>query len=253
LRRFFRAIAHWVIIGLAGLCTNSTPATAGNSAQGKCDPIYLDIGHTAERYGATSARGKKEYDYNKRFTIELSDKLISTVHFSTEIISGKDKDLSLNQRAKKIRSLRSGIFLSLHHDSVQPRYLSEWSYNGQKHHYSDKFAGFSVFASGRSPAFLKSVVLGQNIGQALVKAGFSPTLHHAEKITGENRPLLNEDIGLYRYDGLAVLKSTRIPAILVEVGVIANRAEEEKLGDPAHRAKIQDAILLGLKQFCSEI
>jgi N-acetylmuramoyl-L-alanine amidase len=198
-----------------------------------------------------SARGKTEYEFNKRFTIELADKLVSAGKFRIDIISGMGKNLSLAERVRKIKSLESGVFLSLHHDSVQPRYLSEWFYDGRKRRYSDMFTGYSVFVSARAPAFRKSVVLGQYVGQALFQEGFSPTLHHAEKIPGENRPLLNADIGLYRFDGLAVLKNAKIPAILIEVGIIVNRAEEEKLNDPAHRARIQDAILIGLKRFCS--
>ena len=39
-----------------------------------------------------------------------------------------------------------------------------------------------------------------------------PTFHHAEPIKGENRELVNRDLGIYRFDDLIVLKSAATPA-----------------------------------------
>ena len=121
------------------------------------------------------------------------------------------------------------VLLSIHHDSAQLRYFSKWTYNGKQLRYSDKFKGHSLFVSSRSTQYAHDRVLGTAIGTALRTAGFIPTLHHAEKIKGENRPLLNPRLGLYRYDGLAVLKRTEAPSVLIEAGIIINRDEEVKL------------------------
>ena len=53
-------------------------------------------------------------------------------------------------------------------------------------------------------------------------AGEKPSLYHAEPIAGENRPLLDRRLGVHRFDGLAVLKTATMPAVLVEAGVIVN-------------------------------
>jgi len=39
------------------------------------------------------------------------------------------------------------LFISIHHDDVQPVYYSKWDYNGKTYHFSDKFAGYSIFVS----------------------------------------------------------------------------------------------------------
>jgi N-acetylmuramoyl-L-alanine amidase len=72
-------------------------------------------------------------------------------------------------------------------------------------------------------------------------------LHHAEKIPGEGRHLMNKDLGLYEFDGLVVLKTAPMPAVLLECGVIVNRGEEaalEKL-EVQHRiaAAAADAVI----------
>ena len=43
------------------------------------------------------------------------------------------------------------------------------------------------------------------------------------------RPLLNKETGVYRYDELIVLRKTRMAAVLLEAGSIINRDEELKM------------------------
>ena len=39
------------------------------------------------------------------------------------------------------------LFISIHHDSVRLRYLSQWEHEGETRNYSDFFSGYSVFVS----------------------------------------------------------------------------------------------------------
>ena len=45
-------------------------------------------------------------------------------------------------------------------------------------------------------------------------------------------PLLNKETGVYSYDELVVLRTTRMPAVLLEAGSIINRDEELKMDSP---------------------
>ena len=81
-------------------------------------------------------------------------------------------------------------------------------------------------------------------------AGFAPSLHHAELIPGEGRPLLNPYLGLYRFDGLAVLRTATMPAALLEAGIIVNPAEEQALRTPAHLDRLSNAVAAGIQRFC---
>jgi hypothetical protein len=49
------------------------------------------------------------------------------------------------------------------------------------------------------------------------KAGFAPTLHHVAR---DSRTIINNERGIYAFDDLVVLKTARMPAVLLECGVI---------------------------------
>jgi N-acetylmuramoyl-L-alanine amidase len=63
-------------------------------------------------------------------------------------------------------------------------------------------------------------------------------------------PLLNKETGVYCYDQLIVLKSTRMPAVLLEAGSIINRDEELKMDSPERRDIISNAVTAAAKEFC---
>ena len=63
---------------------------------------------------------------------------------------------------------------------------------------------------------------------------------------GVGRPWADEQNGVYYYDNLVVLKYTRLPAVLLEAGVIVNRDEERELASPTRRSLTADAVAAGL-------
>jgi N-acetylmuramoyl-L-alanine amidase len=57
--------------------------------------------------------------------------------------------------------------------------------------------------------------------------------------------------GVYRFDGLAVLRAAAMPAVLLEAGVIKHRAEELVVASEAFRAEVAAAILSAALQACA--
>ena len=127
--------------------------------------------------------------------------------------------------------------------------MKEWKVDGKTHLYSDKFSGFSVFVSRKNRKFAQSQRLGRFLSEAMLARGFSPTLHHAEKIPGEGRNLLDKDLGLYEFEDLIVLKTAAMPAVLLECGVIINRSEETSLQKPEIQQRIADAATEAIIKF----
>jgi N-acetylmuramoyl-L-alanine amidase len=212
--------------------------------------IALVIGHTPRRPGATSARGIPEYAFNKNLVRSIASAL-REARFQVGILNESGKDISLAERSRLIERIDHGLLLSIHHDSVQPRYLEDWEFGGRRRKFSNRFHGYSLFVSAQNRAFDESRTLGVALGGALRAAGFAPTYHHAEPIPGEGRPILDREAGLFRYDGLAVLRNARIPAVLIEAGVLVNQAEERELERPETRERFAAAIVRAVQAYCA--
>ncbi len=209
--------------------------------------IAIDIGHLAKYQGATSSRGIGEYQFNQNIALLLLKALHQAKFSKAFIVEEKEKIQKLQDRTQIAQKYKADIFLSIHHDSVQPKYISYWQFKGRRHHYSDKFQGYSLFVSQKNREYKKSVLLAKNIAIELQKNNFIPTLHHAEKIKGETRTLL--DRGIYEFSDLIVLKTASMPSVLIECGIIVNRTEEKLLSTPEYQQKIVDSIVLGIERY----
>ena len=91
---------------------------------------------------------------------------------------------------------------------------------GAKLSYCDLFNGYSLFYSEKNANPRDSLTISRAIGSALQNNLFVPTLHHAEDIEGENRRLVDREKGVYQFDELIVLKTAKMPAVLLECGII---------------------------------
>ena len=84
---------------------------------------------------------------------------------------------------------------------------------------------------------------GRSLGQELQKRGLRYSPHYTLPLMGRYRhELIDEEAGVYRYDHLIVLHSTRMPAVLLEAGSIINRQEELELAAPERRSTIAQAV-----------
>jgi N-acetylmuramoyl-L-alanine amidase len=99
-----------------------------------------------------------------------------------------------------------------------------------------------------NPYTAKSLACASLIGKRLRESNFRPSRYHADAVLGESRPFADEANGVHYYDNLAVARSATMASVLVEAGVIVNRAEEEKLRDPQVRATIASAVAEGVRE-----
>jgi N-acetylmuramoyl-L-alanine amidase len=204
--------------------------------------VALDVGHFLAEPGALSARGRSEFEFNRDLAALLRAALAAR-RLGVMVIGG-DGDMSvLSRRTGAARS--ADLLVSVHHDSVQPHYLEEWNHEGETRRFSDRFAGFSLFVSRRNPRLAESLACASAIGARLRAGGFAPSLYHAEPIPGESKPFADRLNGVHYFDNLVVLHTAAQPAVLLEAGVIVNRAEELVLRDPATQRRIAHAVAAG--------
>lgn len=212
--------------------------------------VAIDIGHTPERPGAISARGRAEYLFNKTIAALVYTMLRGDQRFEKSfIINETGSDISLAGRAALANSRAANLLVSIHHDSVEPKDLSLWCFQGKIMPYCDKFTGHSIFYSEKNACPNDSLTFAIILGTEMSNAGFCPTLHHAEKFTGGDKDLIDRSRGIYKYNNLIVLKKAAMPAVLFECGIIKNREAEVQLRNPAYQKKIAAALFRAVRKY----
>jgi N-acetylmuramoyl-L-alanine amidase len=196
--------------------------------------VAVDVGHYAAEPGVISAIGRPEFEYNLALALEVKDEL-ERRQFSVRLIGERGDYALLHQRTRDAKG--ADLFISIHHDSVKERLLPQ----------AERFAGFSLFISRSNPFPDKSRRCASAIGARFRAAGLVPSRYHADAALGESRAFADETNGVHYYDNLAVAKTASMPSVLVEAGVLVNRADERRVSDPIVRRAIAEAIANAVK------
>lgn len=199
--------------------------------------VVVDTGHTTEKPGAIGPAGKREFDLNRQLAIALV-KALRAKGVSVTDVATAGSPASLQARAKD--SSGAALFISIHHDSMQQAWLDA----GRSH----EFSGYALFVSASKPYYGRSLDCAKDISRNMLAIGEHPSLYHATPIPGENRPLIDRTLGIHRFDDLVVLKTAESPALLMEVGVLANPDEEARLATRQFAERAADAIASGIRQ-----
>lgn len=194
----------------------------------------MDVGHYQGEPGVLSASGRPEFEYNLDLAF-LVRKELEDSGIKVRMIGERGDYEKLHTRTRDAKG--ADLFVSIHHDSVREYLLPK----------ADRFSGFSLFVSRRNPHADKSLACASAIGARMRAAGFRPSRYHADPVRGENRPFADEENGVHFYDNLAIAHTARMPSVLVEAGVIVNRAEDSAMRDPQVRARIARAIVTGVR------
>lgn len=198
----------------------------------------VDVGHTLAAPGASSARGRSEFSFNLALARHVALAL-RRQGYDAQLINADGRIGSLRARAEAAAG--AGFLLSIHHDSVAESELRPWLWEGRRQGYNDDYAGHSLFVSRDNPEIARSTLCARVIGARLQRQGFMPTHKN-----GLRRAYADHDHAVHYYDGLAVLRHARVPAVLFEAGVIRNRDEELALADPQRQARMADGIATAL-------
>lgn len=171
--------------------------------------VVLDAGHGGKDPGAIGVSGTYEKTLNFDITLKLVELLKDYPDIQIYLTRDSDTYLSLNDRISYANNIGADIYLSIHHNSIP--YKS--SVNGSETYYGREYS-----------------------------LDFANIVHkHLLAATGlKNHGMEKADFRVIRY--------TRMPAVLIEVGYLSNREEEQLMLDP----KFQDNVASGLKDAIKE-
>src|SRR5215203_4101292 len=253
------AAAGALMLGMTGAPSWSQqraapPATASVP---QCDAakfrVIVDVGHTPEIPGAISARGANEYDFNLRLAKVIERKLNDAGYARTSLLLATGPAIpSLVRRIAQANQMSADLLISIHHDSVPQAFKVKWEYEGKPLEYSDRFRGDSIFVSSDNADYQGSLAFGKLLGAQLKVRGLQYTPHYTQAFMGhKRRQLVDAETGVYRYDQLLILRTTRMASVLLEAGSIINRDEEILMGQEEHQLQIAGAVTEAVDKFCA--
>jgi N-acetylmuramoyl-L-alanine amidase len=224
--------------------------------------VALDVGHLPPQpgqlchrgiacaWGETSARGVPEYAFNANLADRIYQELLHDGFRSSRLLLPAP-GTTLKQRADRANDMKADIFLSIHHDGVRDEALKQWNYDGRPQYFFDDSKGFSLHVSPRNPRYDESLRLARVLADRLMLKGLPFTrIHGPDHLEGARVPFADSARGIYMRNDVFVLGATRMPAVLLEGGVIVNRDEELLVATQAYQATIAATVADSLKAFC---
>lgn len=200
--------------------------------------VAVDVGHTLAEPGARSARGRDEFAFNRDLAGRLAQALVAG---GLAVRPINHDGLIDSLAARSAAAAGSDLLLSVHHDSVEPRFLKFWAWAGEELSYTEIKRGFGIFVSRRNPEGDRSLACASAIGASLRRAGFTPTPWH-----GRKHAAADAANGVWYFDNLVVLYRATVPALLFEAGVIKHRDEELELLDTDRQGVMAAAVADGV-------
>jgi len=227
---------------------------AGTYLLGK---VIIDPGHGGKDPGALGRCGLREKDV----TLDVSKRLkeiLEVEGFQACLTRSDDRFIPLAKRSQIANNYEADFFVSIHVNSAKVKnakgfevyYLAEAGDEAAKELAQEenaclKFeqASFDLKSSSDLEGILWDLVSTENRAESIQLA------NNISREAKKNLWVYQRGVKSAKF---YVLKGARMPAILVEIGFISNRDEEQKLNDPNYRDFVAMAIAKGILNYREE-
>src|SRR5688572_19066324 len=215
--------------------------------------IAIDAGHGGVDPGASGRRGTREKDVVLEVARALAARINREPGMKAVLTRDGDYFISLRERNLRARRAKADLFVSIHADAIaNPDVSGSSVYVLSERGASSEAARW--LAERENAADLKGGIKLDDkdavLANVLLDLSQTASLS-ASMVAADNVLKALDRIGEVRKPrvqqaGFVVLKSPDIPSMLVETAFISNREDERKLAQPAHRAKLANAIFSGI-------
>ncbi|MFC1836107.1 N-acetylmuramoyl-L-alanine amidase [Thermodesulfobacteriota bacterium] len=240
-----KSVAYSVVLVVALAMTALAESPAESISALK---VAVFAGHTESltwkrnNRGAKSASGVYEYRFNDEVTKLFSDADNSGIEY---IALPASLNIPRKSRPALAVALGASAIVEIHHDSVQPRIYRRLIRARKGNPMLEYYRGFSLHVNGDA----ESVELAKALESSLIDVGIPFSTYHGDNIRGERRRLIPGTEATYERRKLYLLRSSPLPAIIVECGCIANPQEERLLQTDWYKRKIVSSIKQGISRW----
>ncbi len=218
--------------------------------------IAIDPGHGGQDPGAIGLTGNREKDVTLAIARELARQINATPGLKAFLTRDADMFIALNQRGRLARRAKADMFVSIHADAAENRnakgssvyVLSLKGASSQRARWlADKENASDLIGGVRLPQSsdtLASVLLDltQSGHMRASEDAANHVLAGLKRVGNNHKPQIERA-------NFAVLRTSDMPAMLVETAFISNPEEERRLTDPAHQRVLARAVLDGVNAY----
>ncbi len=239
-----------------GVARWTLPAPPGRIAPPalRLGTIILDAGHGGRDPGAIGRNGLREKSVTLDVALRLRD-LLEQDGFRVVMTRDEDRFVSLPRRSAIANTEGGDLFVSIHANASRRRSISG---------YEVYYLSEATDDHARALEAAENVSLPTEVGESvpseaeaivwdlLYTEQRAESLELASSICqGLRRELPSQNRGV-KSARFAVLKGTRMPSILIEVGFITHPAEEARFHAAAYRQRLAEGIRNGIRNFKAE-
>jgi N-acetylmuramoyl-L-alanine amidase len=217
--------------------------------------IVIDAGHGGQDPGALGYRETHEKNVTLAVAKKLAKYLNESGTYKAILIRENDQFMSLGSRRKKARALKGDIFISLHADShprSDTRGLGVYTLSSVA---SDKEAERLAQKENKADLIMGVDLKDElpEVSNILIDLTKRETMNLSIKLAQNLVKKLGRYVFLlrnpHRFAAFGVLKSTDMPSILIELGYLSNKKDEELLLSESYQEKICHGILEGIEAY----
>ncbi|WP_407966109.1 N-acetylmuramoyl-L-alanine amidase family protein [Bartonella sp. C271] len=220
--------------------------------------VVLDPGHGGIDSGAQGVTGVLEKNITLVFARALRDELKKDSSIHVILTRDSDEFLRLSERVKKTQDFDADLFISIHADSINIPSLRGVTVYTLSDKASDAIAK-SLADHENKVDFFDGLIAEETAEVTDILIDLIRRETQIFSIDFANRVILNlskNKINLinkpHRYADFLVLKASDIPSILIEIGYLSNKEDEQLLNDSQWRKKMVTAIANSIRQFAAD-
>lgn len=217
--------------------------------------VALDPGHGGKDPGTIGLAGIQEKDVTLMVARELKEKLEATGRYQVVLTRHRDEQVALRERTERARAVKADLFISLHADHIDQAELRGASVYTLSETASDAEAA-ALAAHANKEDLISGVDLSR---QSAVVASILIDLAQREtkNLSARFASILSEELSqrtltlrnAHRFAGFVVLKAPDVPSVLIELGYLSNKDDEQALASAEHRARLCEAMIKAIERY----
>ncbi|MBN1526289.1 MAG: N-acetylmuramoyl-L-alanine amidase [Candidatus Omnitrophica bacterium] len=238
--------------------TYAPAQVAAPSGKYTIETIVLDAGHGGKDPGAISRRFRIKEKDQALYVARQLKKALEARGIRVIMTRSDDTFISLPGRVDIANRSDADLFVSIHLNSSRSRSLTGFECYYLSEATDDNSRALEAFENA-SLKLEEGTAVGENskgLGTTLWDMKLTENRHESMELASHicravDRSFLTRNRGT-KTARFYVLKGTRMPSVLVEVGYLSNRLEELKLKDQKYLDKAVDALVRGIEAYKSE-